>query len=143
VVPGGSLSYTISVTNAGPDPAASVVMTDVLPSSLIFQSINAPAGWTCNGTTTITCSTPTLASGATATFTLNVTVAQNATGTISNSASATHSGTDSAGGNNSGTTPPLPVTPVPEQTEQIPTLSEWALIGFVILLGGLAMRKMA
>jgi uncharacterized repeat protein (TIGR01451 family) len=112
--PGNTITYTINVSNAGPDPAASAVMTDVLPASLLFQSISAPAGWTCttpavgaNGT--VTCNAATLASGATATFTLVATVANNATGTIANSASASHSGTDGNPGNSSGATAPTPV----------------------------------
>ena len=112
--PGNTISYTINVSNAGPDPAASVVMTDILPASLLFQSIAAPAGWTCttpavgaNGT--VTCNAATLASGATATFTLVATVANNASGTITNSASAAHSGTDGNPGNSSGAAAPTPV----------------------------------
>ena len=114
VAPNGTLSYTINVTNNGPEAAASVVMTDVLPASLRFQSISAPAGWSCttpavgaNGT--VTCNAATLANGATATFTLTTTVANGATGTIANSASASHSGSDAAAGNNSGASPALPV----------------------------------
>lgn len=112
--PGSSITYTINVTNAGPDPAASAVMNDVLPASLLFQSIAAPAGWSCtvpavgaNGT--VTCNAATLASGATATFTLVTTVAPNATGAITNTATAGHSGTDSNSGNSSGSSAPTPV----------------------------------
>jgi uncharacterized repeat protein (TIGR01451 family) len=146
VAPNGTLSYTINVTNNGPEAAASVVMTDVLPASLRFQSISAPAGWSCttpavgaNGT--VTCNAATLANGATATFTLTTTVANGATGTIANSASASHSGSDGASGNNSSSTPPLPVTQPQTQTEQIPTLSEWALMALAALLIVLAVRK--
>ncbi len=113
--PGGSISYTISVMNAGPDPAASVEMTDVLPASLMFQSIATPAGWSCttpavgaNGT--VTCTAATLASGATATFTLVASVASGATGSIVNSASASHSGPDGNAGNSSGSTGAVAVT---------------------------------
>ena len=115
VTPGSTVSYTIDVTNAGPQPAASVVMTDVLHASLRFQSITAPAGWSCttpavgaNGT--VTCTASTLASGATATFTLNTTVAAGATGTITNSASASHSGTDGNAGNSSGSSDSVTVS---------------------------------
>lgn len=105
--PGEVVSYTIQVTNAGPEAAASVVVTDALPASLLFQSITAPAGWSCTtpavgATGTVTCEADTLVNGATATFTLTTTVAPAATGTITNSASVTHSGTDGNGGNSSG-----------------------------------------
>lgn len=115
VAAGGTISYTINVTNAGPEPAASVVMTDVLPASLRFQSITAPAGWTCttpavgaNGT--VTCTAATLPTGATATFTLVTTVASTATGTVTNTATASHSGTDGNPTNNSGTSTPTTIT---------------------------------
>lgn len=116
VAPGGAISYTINVTNNGPDAAASAVMTDTLPASLLFQSISAPAGWTCTtpavgATGTITCNAATLASGATATFTLNVTVANSASGSVTNTANASHSGTDGNGGNNGGSSPAVTITP--------------------------------
>ncbi|HEX7150879.1 MAG TPA: IPTL-CTERM sorting domain-containing protein [Thermoanaerobaculia bacterium] len=117
VAQGGTISYTINVTNAGPDAAASAVMTDVLPASLLFQSIAAPAGWTCttpavgaNGT--VTCNAATLANGATATFTLVATVAPSATGTITNTATAGHSGTDGNPGNSTGASAPTPIVVV-------------------------------
>ena len=112
---GGALSYTITVTNNGPEAAASVVMTDTLPASLLFQSIATPGPqWNCTtpavGTTgTITCSTATLANGATAVFTLNTTVANNATGSITNTASVAHSGPDANGGNSGASSPATPV----------------------------------
>lgn len=111
---GETITYTVGVTNAGPDPAASVVLTDVLPAGLLFQSITAPAGWTCTtpavGTNgTIACTADTLANGATATLTLVTTVAAGTSGTIQNSATVGHSGTDGNEANSSGSTEPLPV----------------------------------
>lgn len=92
-VAGGALTYTISMSNAGPNAATNATMTDVLPASLRFTSITTPSGFSCttpavgaNGT--ITCTNPSFASGATATFTLVVSVANNATGPIANTATA-------------------------------------------------------
>ena len=111
---GSTISYTITIANAGPEPAASVVMTDVLPAQLLFQSITAPAGWSCttpavgaNGT--VTCSAATLAAASNAVFTLTTTVAPDASGTIANSASAAHSGSDANPGNSSGAAAGVPV----------------------------------
>ena len=111
---GSTITYTITVANTGPEPAASVVMTDVLPAQLLFQSIAAPAGWTCatpaagtNGT--VTCTAATLAASTSAVFTLTTTVSPNATGTITNAASAAHSGADANPGNGSGAAAALPV----------------------------------
>ncbi|HTG93276.1 MAG TPA: hypothetical protein VL866_11850 [Pyrinomonadaceae bacterium] len=47
VVAGSNLTYTIQVTNAGPDVALHPVMEDVLPSGTTFQSVQTPAGWSC------------------------------------------------------------------------------------------------
>jgi len=41
---GSKLSYTITLTNNGPDPAAEVLMTDVLPVHATFISANATQG---------------------------------------------------------------------------------------------------
>ena len=46
VVAGTNLTYTINVTNGGPDVATNVVVTDSLPANTTFQSISAP-GWSC------------------------------------------------------------------------------------------------
>src|SRR4030095_12101986 len=42
---GGNLTYTITVTNAGPSDAASVTLSDTLPAGTTFVSFSAPAGW--------------------------------------------------------------------------------------------------
>lgn len=45
---GQFLTYTIVLTNSGPNVALNVTMADLLPSRLVFCSLVAPAGWTCN-----------------------------------------------------------------------------------------------
>ena len=79
---GGSLTYTITVTNNGPDAAAPVV-TDALPLGTALESWStAASGWilttpTSNGQVTPTASLPAsqpLAAGASATFSLTVEV---------------------------------------------------------------------
>lgn len=101
---GSQFAYTITLHNNGPDAATSVVMTDTLPTSLLFRSITQPAGFTCTtpavGTTgTITCNAATFANNVTATFTLTVEVAPGATGTIVNSAGVSSATNDPASGN--------------------------------------------
>jgi uncharacterized repeat protein (TIGR01451 family) len=107
IAPGGTLTYTIVMTNNGPSAATTVVMTDTLPASLLYQSIAAPAGFSCTtpaigATGTISCTGATLANGGTATFTLVTQVAGSATGTIANSAAASSATNDPNGGNSSG-----------------------------------------
>jgi uncharacterized repeat protein (TIGR01451 family) len=105
VLTSGAIAYTVVVTNAGPQPAASVSMSDVLPPGTTFTSVTAPAGWSVTtpavgGTGTVTATIPTLASGASGTFTLNVT-APAAPGVVSNTATASASTADPSTGNNS------------------------------------------
>lgn len=135
---GQNYSYTITITNNGPDAASNVVLTDTLPSSLLFQSLTPAAGFTCTtpavgATGTITCTAATLANGATAAFTLGVQVAAGATGTIVNSASVTAT-EDAATGNNNPSSPGVIVVGGPSEEAQIPTLSEWALIALMAML---------
>ncbi len=110
VVAGQNLTYTIAVTNSGPDPALTVQMSDTVPTHTTFQSLTAPSGWSCttppvNDTGPITCTTASLGSGATATFTLTVKVTPSAPhGTnVSNTASAVSATFDPQPGNNSAT----------------------------------------
>ncbi len=75
VLTGSTLTYTLTVANAGPDAADQVVVSDTLPPGLTFQSAIAPADWSCTtpapgGTGTLTCHVASLARGASATLTL-------------------------------------------------------------------------
>src|SRR5439155_22386471 len=46
--PGDRITYTITVTNNGPNPATgTVTMTDDVPSGTNFLTYTAPAGWLC------------------------------------------------------------------------------------------------
>ncbi|HKX31914.1 MAG TPA: endo-1,4-beta-xylanase, partial [Blastocatellia bacterium] len=75
----GTASYTITVLNNGRDAAANVSMLDSIPAGTVFQSLTAPAGWSCNTPAAgsggqVACTTGSLASGASAQFKLAVTV---------------------------------------------------------------------
>jgi uncharacterized repeat protein (TIGR01451 family) len=104
-----NITYTITVTNNGPDAATAVTLNDVIPDNTTFVSVTAPAGFTCpvtpqaGGTGTVTCTGTTLANTASAVFTLVVNVNQGATGTISNTASVASSAADTNTDNNSDT----------------------------------------
>ncbi len=83
VIAGNNITYTQVVTNNGPAASPNITLTENLPANTTFVSASGPAGWTCSGTTTITCSAATLASGSNATITVIVTaVAGTAAGTV-------------------------------------------------------------
>ena len=99
VLAGTNLTYTVTVTNAGPTNASTVSLTDTIPANTTFVSITGPAGWTITspavgGTGTVTATRSTLAIVAPQVFTLVVRVnAATAAGTtISNIATAKRDG---------------------------------------------------
>jgi uncharacterized repeat protein (TIGR01451 family) len=98
-----TLTYTIQVQNLGQANAATVQVADTIPAGTTFVSANAPAGWTCSGTTAVTCTlTGTMARGASATITISVTSPSTA-GPITNTATVSSSTTDPVAANNSAT----------------------------------------
>ena len=103
---GQELTYTVSVSNVGNEATPdAITMTDKLPDDVTLVSpggVTAPAGWTCSGTTTITCDKDTdgMTQGENAKFTIRVTVDNTATGTIKNEAEVTAVGNESTTANN-------------------------------------------
>lgn len=100
IAAGGLLTYTIAVTNNGPDDATGVVLTDTIPASTTFVSSSTTKG-SCSGNPSITCNIGALANGETATVTIRV--IPNTTGTITNTASTTRNEPDSNSANNADT----------------------------------------
>jgi uncharacterized repeat protein (TIGR01451 family) len=99
---GGTVTYTLSAANAGPDTATAVRATDVLPAGVTFTS--ADAGCT-EAAGTVTCQFGDLASGASAQKQIVVTTTGSVTGTdaLSNTATVATNSTDLVPGNNSST----------------------------------------
>jgi uncharacterized repeat protein (TIGR01451 family) len=103
---GTVISYTVTVTNNGPNPAINAALTDAVPAGTTFASVVSPGGWSCmtppvNGTGSINCSIGSMAVGS-AVFTLNVN-GPAAPASVSNTASVSSSSTDNTPGNNSST----------------------------------------
>ena len=104
---GGSVSFTMTVTNNGPSPATNFKLTDTLPSTLIFgvqtEAAGGPVFTLGHSGNTITDTIASLASGASATFTIVVDISQTTpNGTvISNTVMVTSDIPDSTQGNNS------------------------------------------
>jgi uncharacterized repeat protein (TIGR01451 family) len=95
---GGSLLYVLAVTNAGPQAATGVTVTDTLPASVTLASATPTQG-TCSGTTTVTCDLGTMFNGGTAS--IEILVVPNSTGTITNDASVSSAEVDPAPADNS------------------------------------------
>jgi len=126
---GGTLDYTLVVTNNGPATATSVTVTDALPSG--FSLISAtPTQGSCSGTTTVTCSLGTMVNGASATIVLHGTATTQ--GSLSNSATVAAAQSDSATSNNTASAAIVSVV------TDIPALSELALmiIGLMLAIAG-------
>ncbi|MGA8810222.1 MAG: hypothetical protein WB973_20315 [Thermoanaerobaculia bacterium] len=105
--PGGSVTYTIAASNAGPSNATGATVADTFPASLTCT-------WTCAGAGGGTCTasgsgninnTVNLPSAGSVTYTATCTVSALATGTLSNTATVTAPAgvTDPNPGNNSAT----------------------------------------
>jgi len=130
VLPGGNITYTITVNNAGPSTATGTTVSDVLPGGVTFVSAT-PSQGTCSGTTTVSCPLGTVNPAGSATITL--VVRNNAsTGTsVSNTASVTSAAGDTAASNNTST------ASVTVSAPTVPTLSTVGMGLLLLLLTGL------
>lgn len=132
IVAGGTVTYTITVTNNGPGLALGTMVTDTLPAGTTFVSAT-PSQGSCTGTTTVSCSLGTLNPTSSATILLTVTLPIS-TNPISNTATVTITNGDTIPANNSST---ATITPLPNPA--IPTLSEWALAALALAIAGIAL----
>ncbi len=80
VTAGNNITFTQTVTNAGPNTANLAVFTGTIPANTTFVSLGVPAGWVCGtlpavgGTGSISCTTATITSGTSVQFPLVVKV---------------------------------------------------------------------
>ncbi|HUD42528.1 MAG TPA: proprotein convertase P-domain-containing protein [Dokdonella sp.] len=103
--PGGSVTYTITASNAGPDADPAATVTDTFPAAQTCT-------WTCVGAGGGTCTaagsgniadTVVLPSGGSVTYTASCAISAAATGMLANTATVTASVTDPTPANNSAT----------------------------------------
>jgi uncharacterized repeat protein (TIGR01451 family) len=100
VTTGGTLTYTITIHNAGPDPATNTIVTDDLPSAVTFVSATTTGGGSCSRTGgKVVCDLGTVTTTADRTITIRTTVKRKS-GEFTNSASVTSDVTDPSPGNN-------------------------------------------
>jgi len=105
-VPGGSVTYTITASNAGADAVNPATVADTFPAILTCN-------WTCVGAGGGTCTgagagnindtTVNLPAGGSVTYTASCTINASATGTLSNTATVSSGVTDPVPGNNTAT----------------------------------------
>jgi uncharacterized repeat protein (TIGR01451 family) len=97
---GGPITWTINVTNNGPQVASDWTVTDSIPAGVTNVATTTP-GCTVSGST-VTCTGTNLGVGQSTTITLSG-VAPMTDGTVTNTATVTTTGIDNNPGNNTGT----------------------------------------
>ena len=127
---GVELTYTLVISNAGPDAAEDVVLTDTLPAEFAFVSATSTQGACGEAGGIVTCNLGTVTTSTSST--VEIIVNPGARGIFENSATVSASSFDPVAANDTAT----------EQTEirlpsQIPSLTLWAAIAlswaFVVL----------
>ena len=113
VAAGGALSYTLALTNNGPDDASSVVVTDTLPPGTTFVSADVPCGE--SPPSLVTCRITSLALGTTTTLSITVAVpaGEDDGAVLVNTATVAAATVDLVPGNNTATATTSVVAPNP------------------------------
>ena len=106
---GSQLTYTITVTNNGPDAASNASLADTLPAGTTFVSLSSAGGWSCSTPAvsdvgTVSCANPSFGVGSSV-FTLVVAVDVSAAdgSTITNTVTVASTTPESNPGNESAT----------------------------------------
>jgi uncharacterized repeat protein (TIGR01451 family) len=127
---GSDLTYTVTVTNNGPDASTGSTVTDTLPAGVTFVSAT-PSQGSCSGT--VTCDLGLLASGASATVAIVVTVDPAATCPLANTATVSGVEPDPDSANNSATVEtdcvPAPAECAGEVATIVGTAGDDAIVG--------------
>jgi uncharacterized repeat protein (TIGR01451 family) len=100
---GGNLTYTLTVTNNGPDPSSDSTVSDPLPAGVAFVSATSSQGSCSQSGGTVTCTLGALAVGSSATIEIVVTVNPTAVGPLSDTATVTGAEPDPVASNNAAT----------------------------------------
>jgi uncharacterized repeat protein (TIGR01451 family) len=103
VAAGGNLTYSITLTNDGPDAASSPRVSMGTPVGTTFVSATGPANWVCSQpapSVSVSCTGPSFSNGATANFTFVFKVNNGASGTVSGTAGVSSDTNDPFSANN-------------------------------------------
>ncbi|MEH3052403.1 MAG: isopeptide-forming domain-containing fimbrial protein [Patulibacter minatonensis] len=90
---GDAVSWTIQAFNDGPQGAAGVTVTDVVPAGATIRTVNSSQGTCTQAGQAVTCSLGALAAGGSATVTISATVATTAGGAVLDNAATVASTT--------------------------------------------------
>jgi uncharacterized repeat protein (TIGR01451 family) len=134
VAVGDVVTYTIVVSNNGPDDAVAAMLSDATPAGLSFVDASAP----CAGG--FPCALGTLAAGASVTVSAQYSVLSSAPTTIVNTAVASSETSDPNGANSSSTALTAVVVGGSNPPRPVPIDARWALwlIGLLLLGAGVA-----
>ena len=122
--PGTSMVYTITITNLGPSTASNIVVSDILPTNVVYVSSSPPGGLTNNIITWQPI--PSLPFGGTTNFTISV--IPKSVCTMTNVAYATSSTYDTDNSNNDGSADYSRVITIVTTPGQTSTLSGYVYL---------------
>jgi len=132
VIVGNNITYELTVTNKGPSPANNMVVTDTLPSGVIFVAATSPQGICTRAGSIVTCNLPgPLALNAQATVRIVVTSTR-VDPRLTNTATVTSSDTDLDLSNNLATADTMVISLPPTGAELVITMqdsSDPAIVG--------------
>jgi uncharacterized repeat protein (TIGR01451 family) len=135
VIIGDNVTYTITVTNNGPNGTTNATVTDALPAGVTYVSATTSHG-TCSGTSTVTCNLGTMNNGSTATISLVVTTTA-ANAALTNTASVTSDSTDSTPANNTATASTVVNNPAPAISSLSPSSAAPGGAAFTLTVNGI------
>jgi uncharacterized repeat protein (TIGR01451 family) len=134
VIIGNNVTYTITVTNNGPNSATNAIVIDALPTGAIYVSATPNQG-SCSGTSTVACNLGTINNSAQATVTL--VLAPTLGGTLSNTAIVTSDLTDNTPADNTATAASITVNnPVPAISSISPSSATAGGTAFTLTVNG-------
>ncbi len=128
---GGTITYSILVTNTGTGTATNATLADIPPQSLTFVSAGAP----CTGG--LPCNLGTLTPGQSVTVSATFTVAAGFSGTIVNTASVTSDQTTVV----TSTATTIVTTGTTGGTTNVPIDARWMLLAMIGLLAAAGLRR--